>query len=172
MLKVTGLVLILVSAAAMGFSKSRELTEELGALEQVLRMVIYLKREISYKNASLYEALTDVSVKIPGQYALFLKSTAEETGKRKGESFGKIFRRNAELYLEETGLSKEEQKKFFSLGENLGYLDLDMQIRQLELYEKEAEDSIEELREKLPGRKRAYRSLGVLLGILLAVLMC
>lgn len=60
---------------------------------------------------------------------------------------------------------------FFSLGEHLGYLDLEMQMKQLSLYEENLEEEISRLKEEASVKKRLYRSLGILGGLLLAVLL-
>lgn len=171
MLKTVGLCLIIVSGAGIGFSKSRELTLRVQALEKILQMVILLKGEIRYGNASLYDAFTGAAAKLPGEYGAFLYDTAKEIENKKGESFSGIFRRTASAHFKSLGLLREEQEQLFSLGEHLGYLDLDMQIKQLEAYEKEVERSAEALKRELPEKKKVYRSLGILLGILLAVLV-
>ena len=57
-----------------------------------------------------------------------------------------------------------------SLGSKLGYLDKEMQIRQIELLETELEVRRNQLREKLPEQKKICQSLGIMGGILLAVL--
>ena len=61
--------------------------------------------------------------------------------------------------------------RFFSLGEHLGYLDLEMQMKQLSLYEENLEEEISRLKEEASVKKRLYRSLGILGGLLLAVLL-
>lgn len=171
MLKIYGLILIIVSGAGMGFAGSRELSAGLKAREMLLRMVILLKGEIRCGNASLSDAMAGAAAKLPGAYGRFLRKTAQETEARRGESFGVIFRKNAEIYLKELRLHKEEQEQLFSLGDHLGYLDLKMQIRQLEFYEEEMEESIRLLKSQLPERKKVRTSLGILFGIFLAVLV-
>lgn len=64
-----------------------------------------------------------------------------------------------------------EKDAFFSLGEHLGYLDLEMQMKQLSLYEENLEEEISRLKEEASVKKRLYRSLGILGGLLLAVLL-
>ena len=57
-----------------------------------------------------------------------------------------------------------------TLGRRLGYLDREQQICQIELLEAETEERRRQLREKLPEQKKICQSLGILGGILLAVL--
>lgn len=171
MLKFAGVILILLSATAMGISRSYELTCGLRALEEFMQMTLYLKGEIRYKNASLSDALTGVSMKMSGLYGAFLKKTAKDIKDQRSISFGLLYRENAENFFDELPLSKEERERICSLGDHLGYLDRQVQIGELELFEKELEDIIRTRRRELPEKKKVYHSLGVLLGILLAVLL-
>ena len=59
----------------------------------------------------------------------------------------------------------------YSLGRCLGYLGLEMQMKQLELMEEDIRLSLQELQKRLPERKKMYQNLGILLGILLAVIV-
>lgn len=47
---------------------------------------------------------------------------------------------------------------------------MDMQLKQLEMLERELEYSLGELQKELPEKKKLCRSLGMLLGIFMAVL--
>ncbi len=59
-----------------------------------------------------------------------------------GDSFGTIFRESAGKCLDLDCLSQEERDRFYSLGDQLGYLGLDMQLKQMDLMEKETEYAI------------------------------
>lgn len=163
--------MIIVSGAGFGFALSRELTGRKRDLEMLLRMIILLKGEIRYGNTSLYDALTGAAGKLEGEYREFFILTAKEMQKKKGEPFGVIFRRCAQECLGNLGLAKEEREKLYSLGDKLGYLGLEMQMKQLELLEEEIQGSIKELQKDLSERKKVYQSLGILLGLFLAVLV-
>lgn len=171
MLKAAGMFLIIISAAGLGFNKSHELISREKALGMLLRMVILLKGEIRCGNASLPEAFTGVGRKLMGEYGDFLLTTAEKARNCPGIRFGEIFRQCAEEKLGHLPVSGEEKEAFYILGDHLGYLDLEMQMKQLELYEGELLRSIEELKLEIPAKKKIYQSLGVLGGILLAVLV-
>lgn len=171
MLKALGLILIIVSGTGIGYSLGMDLTRMEKHLEMLLRMTILLKGEIRYGNASLYDSFTGAAAKMQGEYKEFLSGVAEEMEKHKGEAFGDIFRKCARDHFQKERLTEEERDRFYSLGEHLGYLDLDMQMKQLELFEEDIEYSIKKLQKDLPARKKAYRSLGLLLGILLAVVV-
>ena len=65
----------------------------------------------------------------------------------------------------------EEVQLVISLGSRLGYLDREMQLRQLGLYEEELNQHIHELHEKIPEKRKICQSLGIMGGFLLAILL-
>ena len=82
-----------------------------------------------------------------------------------GDSFGTIFRESAGKCLDLDCLSQEERDRFYSLGDQLGYLGLDMQLKQMDLMEKETEYAIRELRKDFVKKENYNRSMGILGGI-------
>lgn len=171
MLKVMGIVCILTASIGLGFYESRELTRHEEDLKQIRQMVLLLKGEISFGNLSLDQTFLCISDKIQGIYGEFLRMTAKKMRLSHGKRFGEIYRQCAEEVLKPVRLSREERERLYSLGEYLGYLDQDMQIRQMELYEQELERSIEEFHLQMAEKKKVYQNLGVFGGILLAVLV-
>ena len=163
--------MILVSGTGCGFALSSRLTRRKRNLEMILRMLILLKGEIRYGNTSLYDAFTGAAGKLEGKYRDFFLLTAREMQRQKGESFGEIFRKCAEECLVAEELTGEEREKLYSLGRCLGYLGLEMQMKQLELMEEDIRLSFQELQKSLPERKKMCQNLGILLGILLAVIV-
>ena len=171
MLKTAGMILILTAGAGLGFCRSYELSCREKSLEEILLMIRWLKGEICSRHASLHDAFWDVSVLMNGQYREFLRKTAEKTETSSGMRFSEIYRGCAVEILGELPLSEREWELFLSLGEKLGYLDLDMQKKHLEFLEEELGRSRDDLRAEMPAKKKVYQSLGVLGGILLAILI-
>ena len=161
---------MVISGAGFGLALSGELSRRKRHLEKLLQMTILLKGEIRYGNTSLYDAFTGAAGKLEGKYRDFFLLTAREMQRQKGESFGEIFRKCAEECLVAEELTGEEREKLYSLGRCLGYLGLEMQMKQLELMEEDIRLSFQELQKRLPERKKMYQKLGIILGILLAVI--
>ena len=72
---------------------------------------------------------------------------------------------------EKSCLTHGEKDAFFSFGEYLGYMDLEMQMRQLSLYENNLEAEILKRKAEVSGKKKLYQGIGILGGLLLAVLL-
>lgn len=171
MQKSVGVLLILISCAGMGFGQSFRLTERLRTLETLLRVANLLKGEIRFGNASLHDAFSGAAGKTGGDYGAFLKAVSENANDSRRGAFEKIYRECAKNYIQKLGVEKEEEELFYSLGSHLGHLDLEMQIKELTLYENEVIRCTEELRREMPAKKKVYESLGILGGILLAILI-
>ena len=154
MLRTVGLCVIVISGVGCGFAMSNELGRRKKMMEMILRMIILLRGEIRYGNKSLYDAFTGASGKLEGKYREFFILTAQK-------SAGKC--------LDLDCLSQEERDRFYSLGDQLGYLGLDMQLKQMDLMEKETEYAIRELRKDFCEKRKLYRSMGILGGIFVAV---
>ena len=76
-LKITGIVLIMMSASLMGYLFSKDYIERINRLEQIQKMLILLKGEISYSNNSVQEALENISEMIEGKVGEFVTKVQE-----------------------------------------------------------------------------------------------
>ena len=170
MLKLAGAVLIICASVGIGFSKSRELTLREKNLEEFLQVLLCLKGEIRCGNSSLLDALRDTAQRCPKTYEAFLSGVAASMESGTEESLCVIFQKCAEKSLGNLVLDKEEKRKIALLGERLGYLDREMQLRQMELYEADFQYLLCNLQKDKEEKKKLYRSLGAMGGIMLAVL--
>lgn len=170
MLKLAGAVMIICASVGIGCSKSRELTLRERNLEAFLQVLLCLKGEIRCGNSSLPDALRDTAYRCPKAYEAFLSGIACCMEYGTEENLSIIFQDCTEKYLKNLVLDKEEKRKISLLGERLGYLDREMQLRQLELYENDFQYLLCTLQKDKEEKKKLYRSLGVMGGIMLAVL--
>ena len=170
-MKTAGIILILFSGTGLGLCKSMELTARLRILEELVQLLLLLKGEIRCTGATLEDAFGDVAAKMSGEYRLFLTETARRLQKRPGITFDTIFRECAIRNLPLQKLSVQERESFLSLGEKLGYLDREMQVAQLTLLEEELGGRIRSLKSAMPRQQKTYRSMGILGGMLLAILL-
>ena len=105
MLKSAGILLILLSGAGLGYSKSRELTFREKNLRIFLQMLTFLKGEIRCGNLSLPEAFRETAGKLPEMYGELLREIAGRLKNTEGTS---AFQRRAgtdQLAGRQAGLS-------------------------------------------------------------------
>ena len=171
MLKSAGLFLMVLAGTGLGFSSACRLTQRLKALNMCMQMAVYLKGEIRYGRLSLKDAFADGADKLCGEYREFFLAVSRELEGNKEKTFAQIFKECGEMHLGSLELTREEREEFLALGSRLGHLDVEMQCRQLELYEISLTQHIRQVRTQLPEKKKVYQSLGLLGGLLAAVMI-
>ena len=170
MLKLAGIFLIFLASVGIGYSGSRELIIREKNLEAFLQLLLCLKGEIRCGNSSLPDAFRDTAHRCGGVYQKFLEKAADDMEKNTRRNAARIIRESAQKYLAQECLSGEELERISALGEKLGYLDREMQLRQLELYETEFQQMIRKLQKIIPDKLKIYRSLGIMGGMMLIIL--
>lgn len=163
--------MILLGGTGLGFCKSREYTRRQKNLREFIQAAIYLKGEIRCGNTALPDAFEEVSRKLTGIQKDLFREASQELRGTDSRMLGEIFRSCAEKKLREAELVESEKNLIISLGERLGYLDKEMQLRQLEIFEEELLRMTELLERELPEKKKLCRSLGILGGIFLGILL-
>ena len=171
MLKVAGACLIMISAAGIGASFSADLKKRCRELRVLKQLVYMLRGEIKYTKSPLPEAFYHISVRLPRPFGPFLAGTAEALGKADGRTFGDIWREQIEASLSDSHLNRTDKSQLETLGEVLGYLDLEMQLSAIDLYLEQLEISIREAENSIGAKQKLYQSLGIAGGIFLVILL-
>lgn len=170
-IKMLGCVLILSSSAGMGLYFSSELKGRIQDLKELRRIITLLRGDIRYANSPLPEAVQALSVRHEGRYKKFLKMAAERLSGYEGVSFCEIWKESINKGLENTSLSKKDLQSLSVFGENLGYLDKEMQLNTIDLYLSQIEEEIKELSKGVKEKTYMYNTLGILGGIFLTIIM-
>ena len=171
MLKFAGILMIFIAGTGMGTAKSMELTKRERNLKKFLWLTSCLKGTVRCGNSCFPEAFLEISEKFDGMYREFLQSLADRLKGQEGQTLGQIFRDCAKKEFRTAGFSAEEMELIASLGDRLGYLDREMQLRQLDIFEEELCRRLDFLACQLTGKKELCRNLGILGGIFLGVLL-
>ncbi len=170
MLKAAGSALVLAASFLYGWRLRAELAEHVRQLVAMKEMFLMLWGEISYARTPLKEAFLQIASQGKEPFASFLKKAAagiEDSGEGMGRLWGELVEEEAGNFLfteEELGLLKRA-------GENFGYLDSRMQLKNLELYIGQAETMIQRAQEELKDRQRIYGTLSLMCGLFLVILL-
>ena len=167
-----GAALILFASWGLGCWLALRWKGRLRALEELRRMVYFLKGEITYGHAALDEAMLRVGKREGGALGQIFAQAAEEIAGRGGESLGEIWERAVERGKRSLACWKRRTgSSLKNWGEHLGYLDVDMQERTILLYLEQLDLSIEYLRLHSRERRRLYMSLGAAGGVFLVLIL-
>lgn len=171
-LKAAGCLFMIAGASGYGMWLAGNYRRRLAVLEQLRRMIFLLKGQILYANAPLEEAFETIGRRTDGILAQLFLRTAARIGSQQGEAFAVIWAQEVENMETDSLLSKADKQSLASLGEHLGFMDREMQERNLLLYLEQLDLSIEQMRDHKQERCRLYTSLGVMSGMFLAILLC
>lgn len=171
MLKLVGAVLILASATGLGISYSLDLKKRCMELRLLKQLVYLLRGELKYTRTPLPDAFGHMAERMREPFSAFLRSMERELGNLEGKTFGELWRGQIDRELAGTFLKKEDKEQLKTLGEVLGYLDLEMQLNSLDLYLEQLDLSILEAQEAIRTKRKLYQSLGVAGGIFLILLL-
>lgn len=170
MLKIVGGILVLTAAAFYGWKLSCDQQEHMEQLVAMKEMFLMLTGEISYTKTPLKEAFSRMAQQNKEPFTGFLKQAAEgleENEDSIGEFWKKLIDREAGRFL----FSKEEESLLKRVGENFGYLDGQMQLKNLELYIGQAEVLIERSQKELKEKQKLSRTLSLMCGLFVIILL-
>ena len=169
-MKIAGSIWIIAVALLYGWRVKAELLEHVEHLVGMKEMFMMLWGEISYTRTPLKEAFLQIAAQNKEPFSSFLKKAAEEMEGNE-ESMGSFWNRLVDREAESFLFTKEELGLLKRAGENFGYLDGQMQLKNLELYIGQAEVLIRKSQEELRDKKKVYGTLSLMCGLFLIILL-
>ena len=170
-LKAAGCGMVVAGTSGYGSWMAASYRQRLGMLVELMQMIFLLKGQIIYANAPLPEAFEAVGQRMEGVLPEFFLQVARRLDGQQGKTFCEIWKEEVAGISPEAPLAQTDRQSLAALGEHLGYLDRDMQERNLLLYLEQLDLAISGLRDRQEEKCRLYTSLGVMGGLFLAVLV-
>lgn len=170
MIRLTGIAIIAAAVFALGFQGSlnmKKRVRNLHLMQTVLRM---LKGEIGFTGRILEEAFADISERMEEPFGSFFRSVTERMQNRDGTGLMQIWLESEKMF-QGSGLKEEDLELFRKLGNELGFLDVDMQLRTLELLEVQVRETTVRLEKNCEASCKMYQSLGILGALAVIVVM-
>ena len=171
MLKMIGVLLVVTASTGLGFSVSRDLKLRIDQLHYLRKLMLMLQGEIKYVKAPLPEAFASIGRRSREPFQAFFAGVAQDMDHCEGETFQEIWDRRIREDLRETRLTKTDLESLRHMGENIGYLDHEMQLGTLGLYTEQLENEIHAAEKVFGSKSRIYHCLGVMGGIFIAILI-
>jgi len=171
MVKLIGAILVLVSAYAIGSLLALQVKEQEKWLKDIKTALFLLMGELEYRQMPLPDAMALIGKRHGGRLSSFFHNLSGELAKKEGFSLQELWKKAAESALKDCPLKTEQKEEFGDLG--LYFMESDKETRRssLDFYLKRLEEDIVHLREN--GADKAYlcRTLGMLGGIFLLILV-
>ncbi|TCT16912.1 stage III sporulation protein AB [Natranaerovirga pectinivora] len=167
--KILGIIITLTSSTLLGLYFSKSLTYRLEELHTLKKLLIMLRGDVKYGMTPLPEALEELSNRSVAPFKEFFNEVSKELKKFNGNNLQLIWNSSIEKHLKSSFLKKEDLTKLMQLGDTLGYLDKEMQLNTIDLYLEQLEEEIKYLTNNNGQSQKLYKNLGVLGGLLAAI---
>ena len=166
MLKFLGIALLLSGTAGIGFGKARELDQRVEELRMLRQLIMLLEGEIRCTHRPLPELLISLGERFGPPFHSFLVETGKELEAHKSLTVQEVWKEQLILGRKKFHLNRQEYEEF---GGMLGYLDIQMQTELCLWYEERLKISVQTAMAEAEEKRRLYRCLGILSGVVLAV---
>lgn len=164
MLRAVGLLLVVATGAFAGLAGSGALRKRMERLAKLRMALSEMAVELCYCTPTVWELLDRLCEQPQYAELAFL----ERTRAQRPLSFAKAW---AQSVCEDASLGAQERDVLLSLGATLGTTDVEGQLSALSLHMDKLEALYHAERERYAQKGRLYRSLGVLGGTFLAILL-
>ncbi len=170
-MKLIGIVMICMASSILGYIQGEKYKDHYNEQIYLKKLVMLIRGEIRYNCGVLSEVFGNVARKAKKPYSDIFMKLSEELAKANGIAFGEIWKREVIDRLSATKLWESDITGFQELGENMGYLDMQMQLNYIDFYIDKLTEEINNTQEKLQGNVKLFKSLGIMGGLLLAILL-
>ncbi len=169
--KIIGMIIIILSTTGYGIVLSRDIKARLKELKEIKKIVFLLKGEVSFGHTPILEAFDNITRRCGEPFKSIMENLVKCEENSLKQPFSEIWQQGFCCELHRTHLSKEERERLAAFGEELGLNDIKTQQNAIDNYAMELDMNIETLSKIVPGRVKLYNSMGLMLGIVIAIIM-
>lgn len=169
-MKLLGALLIIATTTWVGFEAARQLNERTRQLRLLKSALQSLEAEIMFGHTPLHEAARRLSTQIQGPLSQLFDSFAKKLMYDE-TSVKKAWEESLKIVWKKTPLKQQEYEIMKQFGETLGRHDRYSQQKQIQLTLTHLEREEREAREKQSKYEKMAKSLGVLSGLLIVIIL-
>ncbi|MBO8163145.1 MAG: stage III sporulation protein AB [Brevibacillus sp.] len=171
MVKLIGAALVLFSATMTGWHIGKSYANRSAQLRALLLALQMLETEIVYGSTPLHRAFVKIGHRVAPEVGRIFLAASEQLVRHEGQTTQVCWQTAIEQHWADTALCKQEQDVLLHLGYVLGSSDREDQQKHLKLAVTHLRTLEEEARLEQYKYEKMYRTLGVLGGLLLVILM-
>lgn len=170
-LKLLGASLLVISASIGGFYFSLLDKYRIEELEQAKRMLSILESEMVYSSLLLTDAFYEISKRVSGSIAATAEIFSKLLAQQQDSSISNLWKQALMQGCKQSYFRAEDIETFSDFGRALGYLDKGQQISNIKITRDYIETTQDTLRKHSQKNSKIYRSMGILTGLLIAIIL-
>lgn len=167
--KLFGAILLIVGAAAVGFSAAAQLTRRVRSLQAMLGALALMERELSFRLTPMPELLEQLAIHAAPPAADFFARCRKGLERLGEQSLGELWREALEAYPMDLGA--DEIQAIGELGDVLGRYDGEGQQAALARTRLRLEHDLERAEADSLRQGRVYGTLGLTAGAFLVIIL-
>lgn len=171
MTKIIGALLIISATSLWGVRMANGFKDEYRQIQYIQKILWQIKSRIGYTRADLGEVFLQVARELREPYKSWLMDISLELERNDGRLIAQVWREQTKEKLSSSGLPEIEIQRMAQVGDCMGSADIELQMKNLELYISELEQSMNEMRPEIQEKVRVYHWLGVTGGVFISVLL-
>ncbi len=168
-IKILAAIFIILAGFMFGLNISEYQKIRMNELNDIKKAFLILKSQINYSLESLPTALNNISKKSNKPINTIFEMISKRLVEKDKSGIAKIWEQ--EFKRSSTNLSKEDIEMIADFGKVLSSLDRKLQIDNINIIINYIDKTVEFIANKNEQESKMYKSLGVLAGILLVILM-
>lgn len=161
---------VIIGCSGLGIWYSIRFLIRYNILRELERGILILRGEISYGRTPLPQAFEQMAGRTGGTVSCFFQKIASllEEGVADYET---LWNKTIQEFFTDREMGAEDRKELIQLGNTVGYLDIEMQIQSLELYQNRLCTGIRRMEQEKEKYMKLYPVLGTMCGAILCIMM-
>ena len=169
--KIIGSIFIIFSTTMFSLYIESKHRVHIKDIEEMKKGFNLFSNSIRYTHLPLEEVMTEISQKLSGISAEIFKKTGEYLSERKFESAKEAWENVINESFKKSNFEKEDIDIFMYFGKTIGYLDFESQYDNGKYIIEHIDLTLNNLRNKLEKIQKMYRSLGILSGLGIVIIL-
>lgn len=165
------LLAIVIICTLIGFGYGEEFLKRTNQLKELLRVIVELENEIIYSHTPLPECLKKISLKTKEPIKILLEIVEEKLRKNEALDIHDAFLTGIVNEKENLSLKQEHYDIVLDLSKSLGETNIENQHSIFSLAKEKLRREIEDTERESKKNTKAYRSLGLGVGLMIAIFL-
>lgn len=171
-LKIVGAVLLISATSMYGFQMGNAYLKRIDNLKELKKCIILLDGELKYNNTPLRIAMEKIALRNQSVFSLFFKKVAELMECDKSMDISEAWEESVNKIINEDYCFKDNDiSKLIEFGRTMGNLDSESRQSAFEGYMFEIDMDVEEVLEDKDNKVKMFRTLGIMAGLFITVLI-
>ena len=171
LLRIAGAVAVIGGCVGLGMYYAAKENYRMGELMEFKKALLILSSEIEYMRAPLAVACANIAKRTHAVVGNLFSYFAESLVAGEGETAYQLWISAVESVKEKSYMAADDWDVVEGFGKTLGYLDKNMQQNAIEYTMNYIDSKTTELQLQGDKNKRMYRSLGIIAGLLVTVVL-